>query len=91
MSVFWNGNQVADIVNPNNNGFTNYKQFTFTALLATSNSTVLEVHGRQDPGMMYFDDFFADVTAPEPATFWFAALGAAMLILCRQSRWRSVK
>ncbi len=95
MSVFWNGTLVADILNPNNNGNTNYKQFTFSALPTTSNSTVLEVHGRQDPGAIFFDDFFADVSGassvPEPATFWFAALAAAMLIVARRLRRRSVE
>src|SRR5260370_22420041 len=84
MSVFWNATPVADILNPNNNGNTNYKQFTFSALPTTSNSTVLEVHGRQDPGAIFFDDFFADVSGvssvPEPATFWFASLSSALAI-----------
>jgi hypothetical protein len=87
MTVFWNGSLVADVLNPNNNGNAAWVQFTYSALLATSSSTVLEVHGRQDPAFMYFDDFFADVSGassvPEPGTFEIAGLGALLVVLGR--------
>jgi hypothetical protein len=83
LSVFWDGIQVADVLNPNNNGNTAWKQFSYSALLASSNSTVLEVHGEQVPSAIYFDDFSADVTAPEPGTFEIAGLGALLVVLGR--------
>jgi hypothetical protein len=57
MSVFWNGTLIADVLNPNNHGNSVWKEFSFAALPATGSATVLEVHGRQDPAAIFFDDF----------------------------------
>jgi hypothetical protein len=95
MSVWWDGAQVADVLNPNNNGGpTGWLQFTYTNLLATSNLTVFAVNGRQDPGGLYFDDFNVDVTqpsgVPEPMSFMLAGAGLAAVGLVRRKRSRSV-
>jgi hypothetical protein len=83
MAVYWNGNLVQDILNPNNSGgTTGWQQFTFSNLLATSTSTVLQVNGRHDPAEIFFDDFSVDasvVGVPEPATFGICGLGLALL------------
>ena len=85
VTVFWNGTMVADMLNPANNTSPSFVQISLTNLLATSSSTVFEVHGRQDPGRMYFDDFFADATpTPEPATLAIAGLGLAALGIFRR-------
>jgi hypothetical protein len=84
-SVFWNGQQIADVLNPANfsekRGDGSMFQFTFQGLLANSNSTWLEVHGRQDPGGIAFDDFSVTPNGalPEPGTL--AILGAGLGLL----------
>jgi hypothetical protein len=83
-SVFWNGVQVADVLNPANNSLrsgTPWIQYSYSGLLATANSTVLQVHGRQDLGSILFDDFSVDPTitaaVPEPSTWAMMILGFA--------------
>ncbi|UPK03727.1 PEPxxWA-CTERM sorting domain-containing protein [Bradyrhizobium sp. 170] len=81
LTVFWNGVKIADVLNPANNTYPGgWNQFTYTGLLATSAVTSLQVHGRQDPGGMAFDDFdvHASVAAiPEPSTWAMMILGFA--------------
>jgi hypothetical protein len=83
MAIYWNGSLVQDILNPNNNGGNaGWIQYTFSDLYAASNSTVLQVNGRQDPAGIFFDDFYADVSGvPEPATFGFVGLALALLAI----------
>jgi PEP-CTERM motif len=81
-TVFWNGHLVADIVNPANNTLPAgpFVQYRFSGLLATGGSTVLEVHGRQDPSFIFFDDFAVNASVgavPEPSTWAMMILGFA--------------
>lgn len=84
MAFYWNGSLVADVLNPANNTCfwegesCNYVQFTYTGLLATSDSTLFQVNGRQDPGGMFFDDFSvtpSGVPTPEPGSIALLASG----------------
>lgn len=82
-NIFWNGSSL---------GVTNYDvagqwtYFTYDNLLATSNLTNLTFAGRNDPGVIGFDDFSvvqSSAGAPEPATWammlvGFLGLGAAL-------------
>jgi hypothetical protein len=81
LTVFWNGHLVADIANPANNTLPgSFLQYRFSGLLATGGSTVLEVHGRQDPSFMFFDDFAVNASVgavPEPSTWAMMILGFA--------------
>lgn len=66
LSVFWNGVQIADILNPANgtlptSSHDGMAQYIFTGLSFTSARTYFEIHGRQDPSFMYFDDVSVDV------------------------------
>jgi hypothetical protein len=84
LSVFWNGTKVADILNPAHSRLgSNMLQFTFTGLAATGDSTWFEVHGRQDPGSMFFDDVSvteqAAAAVPEPGTLAIVLAGLALL------------
>jgi hypothetical protein len=78
-SVFWNGNQIADVLNPANNSLPGWVEYSYSGLLATGNSTDLQVHGRQDPSLIYFDDFSVNPTissaVPEPSTWAMMILG----------------
>lgn len=90
LSVFWNGIQIADILNPNNNGWaTGMKEFTFGGLFATSANTYFEVHGRQDPGGIFFDDFAVTEQAadvPEPASAAILLTGLGLLGVTRRRK-----
>lgn len=84
-SVFWNGIMIADVLNPA------YKKYTFTALATidywtTNQFTDLQIHGRSDPGIIFFYDLRVfetsanPVTAvPEPSTWVMMLLGFAGL------------
>ena len=99
LSVFWGGQQVLSVLNPANNTYTgvrattDYRLFTVENLLATSNSTSLELHGRQDPGSILFDDISVDAAVtsgvPEPATWAMMLAGFGMVGAGMRSRRRS--
>jgi hypothetical protein len=93
VSVFWNGQMVASALNPNNNSYQNGTgpvQFSVTGLFATSDSTWFEIHGRQDPAGIYFDDVSvtevgtADV--PEPGTLAVLLTGLGLFGATRRAK-----
>lgn len=89
MTVFWNGSLIAAILNPASDTIppgSNLIDFTFNGLLATGSSTVLEVHGRQDPSTIFFDDFSVtpSAAAPEPMSLALVGLGFAGLGFARR-------
>ena len=67
--VFWDGQQIADVVNPANNTIpyafvTNqqpdakdFVKFSYPGLLATTSSTTLEVKGYDEAGEIFFGNF----------------------------------
>jgi hypothetical protein len=84
LSVFWNGAKIADILNPANRALgANMVQFTFAGLAATGSATAFEIHGRQDPGAIYFDDVSVTAAAvaavPEPGTLATVLAGLGLL------------
>lgn len=82
-SLFWDGQLVADVVNPAN--YANNVEFTYTDLTASSDATVLEIHGRQDPGGINFNNFTVTASdVPEPASL--GILGAGLIGLYRARR-----
>lgn len=93
MSVFWNGVLVADIVNPANNtiGRTGFVEYTFNNLLATASGTGLEIHGRQDPAAIFFDDVSVVETnaVPEPGSIALIGLGLAGFAAARRKSARA--
>jgi hypothetical protein len=97
----WDGNDVTTVTNPNNNSCTydgtfhcDWLQFSYTNLIATSTSTVLQVFGRQDPGGIFFDDFDVHTSAPEtspvpePASMTLLGTGVAAVIARRRKKAR---
>lgn len=93
LSVFWNGSLVADILNPANYTLdfgTNpgMIQFNFNNLLAAGSSTSLEIHGRQGPGIISFDNVSVVATnnVPEPASLAIIGLGLASLGAARRRK-----
>jgi hypothetical protein len=87
VAVYWDGNLLADVLNPANYQChpstepqaCNYVEFTYTGLVTSGTATVLQVNGRQDPGVMYFDDFSVTpaVAAQTPGSL--ALLGTGLL------------
>ena len=94
-SVFWNGQLASAVTDPNNSSIvyntrtgysSTFRQFFVNGLVATGASTDLQVHGRQDPAGIFFDDVSvtaATAAVPEPATWGlmiagFGLVGAAM-------------
>ena len=70
LDVLWNGSLVTggQIIDAASN---TWAEYTFTGLIASGSSTVLEFTGRQDPADIYLTDISvtaADSTAPEPAS-----------------------
>jgi hypothetical protein len=101
-SVFWGntGTFVGSVLNPANNSWIgqqqNWVQYTFSDLVAVSDSTNLQIHGRSasDRSYIWFDNISVIATGPpvpEPATWammllGFGGIGFAMR---RQRRWRT--
>ncbi len=91
-SVFWNGLLVADVVNPASNSFNNgvgMVEYTFTNLLATGAATAFEIHGRQDPGGIFFDDVSVVLSTnnvPEPSSLALIGLGLAGLAFSKRKK-----
>ncbi len=85
-SLFWDGVQQAEVLNPASSTIDNRQnpglvQYEFD-LVATSTATNLEFHGRQDPGRMAFDNISVTQAAsnvPEPAGMALFGLGLAAL------------
>jgi hypothetical protein len=78
-SVFWNGNLIADVVNPANSTFPGpFVMFDYSGLPATGDSTVLQIHGAQFFGHIYFDDVSVSAV-PEPSTWAMMLIGFAGL------------
>lgn len=95
-SVFWDGVQLADIINPAS-GTVDFHQnphlveYDFD-LLATAASTVLEFHGRQDPGRMSFDNISVVEKAsnvPESGSLPLVLLGSMAMVAVRRRKWHA--
>jgi hypothetical protein len=65
LSVFWNGRQIAVVPDPAPAN-TDFVQYTYTNLAASGDSTVFELHGRQDAATLYFDDVAVTGTGSAP-------------------------
>lgn len=89
MSVFWNGLMVADVLNPANSTINSgFVQYVFHNLTASALTTAFEIHGRQDPGGIYFDDISVVKVAnavPEPGSIALLGLGLAAAALARRA------
>jgi hypothetical protein len=93
VSVFWNGQMVASALNPNNYSYQNQTgpiQFTVTGLFATGSDTWFEVHGRQDPGGIFFDDVSVTevntTDVPEPGTLAVLLTGLGLFGATRRAK-----
>jgi hypothetical protein len=90
-SVFWDGALIADRVLPGNSSSMIFQQFT--GLAAATSATVLEVHGRNAPSLVAFDDFavFQSAAAvasavPEPAAASMLVAGLGVFGFMRRRR-----
>jgi hypothetical protein len=100
LRIEWDGAEVASLVNPANNtcleGPCFWTQFAFLNLVASSDSTLLQIFGFQDPATIMIDDVVveasADVSAapvPEPASVALLGLGLLGLAARLRARGRS--
>jgi hypothetical protein len=76
VTVFFDGQLVLDIVNPDS------KTFTVSDLFATGTLTDFQIHGRDDPAAIFLkdlvvDDLFGVAAIPEPSTWAMMILGFA--------------
>jgi hypothetical protein len=65
LAVFWNGSQIAAVADPAHAG-AGFMQYTYANLVASGDSTMFELHGRQDEAAIYFDDIAVFETGSAP-------------------------
>jgi endoglucanase len=90
-TVFWDGLMVADVINPANNTVdfvTNPNMVIYTySLVATGASTAFEIHGRQDPSGISFDNISVTQSSgevPEPGSMMLIGAGLLGLVARRK-------
>lgn len=90
-SLFWDGSMIADVLNPANNSLnliTNPNMVSYTySVVASGASTAFEIHGRQDPGLISFDNISVTQSSsdvPEPSSMMLLGIGLLGLISGRK-------
>jgi hypothetical protein len=84
--VFWNGAVVGTFLNEPAHVYT---QFTINDLLATSDSTVLQFDGFDDPEVIFIDDIAVNLATgavPEPMPLALLSLGLVGMAIARRKK-----
>ena len=94
-SIFWDGQRVAEKLNPANNTLgpngSGMVQYLFSDLMAAGALTSFEIHGRQDRAKIYFDDVSVLAveninSVPEPSSLALIGLGLAGLAFVKRRK-----
>lgn len=87
LSVYWNGQDVLDVLNPANKSYPQWVTESVTGLYAATSAITLEIAAYQNPAQLFLDNISVVstvATVPEPEIISMFAIGLLGLGLARR-------